>query len=55
LEEYIDKRENYKKKLEKIKENTSMEIYDVMTERFEQFGRLSKLFSDWRKNPNLKF
>lgn len=55
LREYIDKRENLKKKLEQIKEEISVEIYDVLRERFEQFGRLSKLFSDWRKNPDSKF
>lgn len=55
LKEYVDKREKLKKELEQIKERTSAEIYDVMTERFEQFGRLSNLFSNWRKNPDLKF
>lgn len=52
---YVDKMEYLEKKQKQIKENNSKEVYDAMRERFEQFGRLSKLFSNWKKNPDSKF
>ena len=55
FKEYVDERENLKKKQEKIKESISNETHDIITEKFEQFGRLSRLFSDWRKNPDTRF